>query len=345
LIALLGLLTIGCAVIIASFSIDEEHDQSAGYALRAKRLGIVHDTVDAADTAKGALHVYEVTQRAADKETFLKACDNMASKVTFLRRAEHMSEEQSGQIIDLCVMIRDQLTRLGTTSTEDRMTEAGVLLDRVRRVVLGFALDELRQQDDKLEEQTKAAEFNRRMTIGMAIIEIFSVAGIVFLVMRLTRLESLLTVCAWSHRVNHEGQWMSLERYLEKRFGIRANDGLTREQAEELRGEHVMNGHELVRLIEFEKAAAVRAKEASRAIHSVRNHLTAVLCYTEMAGAGDPEAKRDMAGRVMAHANTISNEVDVLHHAVQSFNPGAPDFRVAPLVPVAEVAVEEECVA
>jgi len=329
LIALLGLLTIGCAVLIASFSIDEEHDQSTGYALRAQRLGIVHDTVDAADNAKAALHVYEETERPADKEAFLKACDTMASKVTSLRRAEHMSEEQSDQIIDLCVAIREQLTKLGTTNAEGT-AEAGALLDRVRRVVLGFALDELRTQDDKLEEQTKAAEFNRRMTIGMAVIEIFSVAGIVFLVMRLTRLESLLTVCAWSHRVNHEGQWITLERYLEKRFGIRANDGLTREQAEELREEHVMNGHELIRLIEFEKTASATAKEAAKAIHSVRNHLTAVLCYSEMAGSGDAEAKRDMAGRVMAHASTISNEVDLLHNAVQSFKPGPPDFRVLP---------------
>ena len=92
--------------------------------------------------------------------------------------------------------------------------------------------------------------------------------------------------------------------------------------------ENAVNGKELMRLIEFEKIASDRAKEANRAIHAVRNHLTAVLCYSEMAGNGDQEAQRDMATRVLTHANTISNEVDVLHNAVRAFNPGPPDLRV-----------------
>jgi hypothetical protein len=328
LVALLSLLTIGCAVLIANFSIGEGRT-GPGYALRAQRLAFVHETVDAADKAKAALRDYEVTQRAEQKDAFLKACDIMAAKVSGLRQAEHMSEEESDQITDLCVAIRQQLNKINA-SPEDRMAEAGDLLDRIRRVVLGFGMDELRQQDEKLEEQTKAAALSRNMTIGMAIIEIFLVAAIVFLVMRLTRLEQLVTVCAWSHRLLYEGQWISLERYLEQRFGIHASEGITEEQAANLMAENEINGQELVRLVEFEKAAGARAKEANRAIHAVRNHLTAVLCYSEMAGTGDPEAQREMSSRVLNHASTISSQVDILHRAVRAFNPGPPDLRVLP---------------
>jgi hypothetical protein len=328
LIALLSLMTVTCAVLIATYSIDESRT-GPGYALRAQRLTFVHETVDAADKAKVALREYEVTRRAEQKTEFLKACDIMASKVSGLRQAEHMSEEQSDQIIDLCVAIRQQLNKIDA-SPEDTMAEAGVLLDRIRRVVLGFGMDELRLQDEKLETQTKAAALSRNITVGMAIIEVFLVAGIVFLVVRLTRLEQLITVCAWSHRLLYEGQWVSLERYLENRFGIRASEGITTEQAANLMAENELSGAELVRLVEFEKAAGARAKEANRAIHAVRNHLTAVLCYSEMAGAGDPEAQREMASRVLNHASTISSQVDILHKAVRSFNPGPPDLRVLP---------------
>jgi hypothetical protein len=154
------------------------------------------------------------------------------------------------------------------------------------------------------------------------------VAGIILLVVRLTRLEHLVTVCAWSHRLLYEGQWVSLERYLEQRFGIRASEGITTEQASRLMEENAINGHELLRLIEFEKAAGDRAKEANRAIHAVRNHLTAVLCYSEMAGNGDAEAQRDMASRVLTHASTISTEVDLLHKTLRAFNPGPPELRI-----------------
>jgi hypothetical protein len=326
LVTLLGLLTIGCAVLIASFSIDEGRNGSS-YALRAARLGDVHEIVAMADTAKTALHEYEATEQPAEKQAFLNACDTMAATVSHLRRAEHISEDESDQIVDLCVAIRQQLNKLDA-SPADGMSEAGLLLDRIRRVVLGFGMDELRLQDDKLAGQTKAAALNRRMTVGMAVIEIFLVVASAFLMVRLTRLEQLVTVCAWSHRLLYEGQWISLERYLEQRFGIRASEGITTAQAAKLMAEDEINGQELVRLIEFEKAAGDRAKEANRAIHAVRNHLTAVLCYSEMAGNGDPEAQRDMASRVMTHASTISNEVDILHNAVRAFNPGPPDLHI-----------------
>jgi hypothetical protein len=325
LIALLSLLTVGCAVFIANFSIDEGRI-GPGYLVRAQKLAYVHDTVEAADQAKAALRAYEVDQQPAEKAAFLKACDVMAAKVTGLRRAEHMTEEESDQIVDLCVAIRQQIDRLGA-SPADQMSEAAVSLDRIRRVVLGFGMDELRQQDERLEEQTKAAALSRNMTVGMAVIEIFLVLGIVFLVVRLTRLEQLVTVCAWSHRLLYEGQWVSLERYLEKRFGIRASEGITTEQAAKVMAENDLNAHELLRLVEFEKAAGARAKEANRAIHAVRNHLTAVLCYSEMAGTGDAEAQREMASRVLNHASTISTQVDLLHKAVRAFNPGPPEIE------------------
>jgi hypothetical protein len=326
LIALLSLLTLGCAVLIADFTIDAGRTGPA-YAQRAARLGFVEDIVTSADQAHEALRVYETTGAAAEKQAFLEACDRMAGKVGRLRQAEHMSEEQSDQIIDLCVAIRQQLNKLDA-SPEDRMLESGLLLDRIRRVVLGFGMDEIRLQDERLQAQTSAAAFNRRMTIVMAITEILLVVGIVALVMRMNRLEQLITVCAWSHRILYQGQWMSLEQYLEERFGIRASEGITAEQAAKLMAQSEVNGHELVRLIEFEKAAGVRAKEANRAIHAVRNHLTAVLCFSEMAGQGDGEAQREMASRVLKHASTISSEVDTLHKAVRGFDPGPPDFRV-----------------
>jgi len=333
LIGLLGLLTVTCAVLIAAFTLGEERG-APGYAARAARLNYVHEIVESADNARLALREYEVTQRPEEKAAFLAACDSMAATVARLRRAERMSEEQSDQIIDLCVSIRQQLNRIDT-STQDQMMESGNLLDRVRRVVLGFGMDELRAQDERLQEQTTAAALGRRATAGMAVIEIFLVAGIVILAVRLSRLEKLVTVCAWSHRLLYEGQWVSLERYLEERFGIRANDGISTEQAARLMEENSVNGQELVRLVEFEKAAGARAKEANTAIHAVRNHLTAVLCYSEMAGNGDSEAQSEMASRVLKHATTISSQVDVLYKAVRGFNPGPPDLHVVP-PPVAE---------
>jgi hypothetical protein len=315
-------------LLTANLSIGEERAQPS-YARRAARMTFVREIVELADKARDSLREYEATRRPEDQAAFLEACDTMAAKVSHLRQAERMSEEQSGQIIDLCVSIRQQLSRLGA-SQADGMAAAGESVDRIRRVVLGFGMDELRAQDEKLAETSLAAARSQTMVIGMAAVEILLVAGIIFLVVRLQRLEQLATVCAWTHRLLYEGQWVSLERYLEQRFGIRASDGITTEQAARLMAENENNGQELVRLIEFEKMAGDRAIEANRAIHAVRNHLTAVLCFSELAGNGDEEAQREMATRVLTHANTISSQVELLHKAVRAFEKGQPLLRVVP---------------
>ncbi|MDQ3171633.1 MAG: GAF domain-containing protein [Acidobacteriota bacterium] len=39
--------------------------------------------------------------------------------------------------------------------------------------------------------------------------------------------ENLVTLCAWSKTVRHEGEWMTFERYLERRFGLMTTHGMS----------------------------------------------------------------------------------------------------------------------
>ncbi len=39
--------------------------------------------------------------------------------------------------------------------------------------------------------------------------------------------ENLVTLCAWSNTVRHEGEWLTFERYLERRFGLRTTHGIS----------------------------------------------------------------------------------------------------------------------
>src|SRR5271166_5302866 len=111
LVALLSLLTVACAVLIAAFTLGEERG-APGYAARAARINFVHQIVESADNARQALREYEVTARPEEKAAFLKSCDTMAATVTRLRHAEQMSEEESDQITDLCIAIRQQLNKI-----------------------------------------------------------------------------------------------------------------------------------------------------------------------------------------------------------------------------------------
>lgn len=50
-----------------------------------------------------------------------------------------------------------------------------------------------------------------------------------------SRLNSLVTICAWSRTVEYEGEWLSFEEYLERRFGLHTTHGISPEEALQLR--------------------------------------------------------------------------------------------------------------
>lgn len=42
--------------------------------------------------------------------------------------------------------------------------------------------------------------------------------------------EEIVTVCAWSKKIKMDGQWMSLEDFLRKRFGVKVSHGIAEEE-------------------------------------------------------------------------------------------------------------------
>lgn len=60
-------------------------------------------------------------------------------------------------------------------------------------------------------------------------------AGAWWLLRRVRDLEGLITVCAWTRRVQWEGRWVSFEEYLLNRFHLRCTHGICDEAAEKMR--------------------------------------------------------------------------------------------------------------
>jgi hypothetical protein len=50
------------------------------------------------------------------------------------------------------------------------------------------------------------------------------------------RVETLVTVCAWSRTVEYEGEWISFEKYLLKRFNVNTSHGISPAEAEKAFG-------------------------------------------------------------------------------------------------------------
>lgn len=60
------------------------------------------------------------------------------------------------------------------------------------------------------------------------------ILGMLLLFRRLSRAQGLITVCAWSRTVEYDGEWLSFEQYLLRRFNVNTSHGLSPAEMEKV---------------------------------------------------------------------------------------------------------------
>jgi len=60
--------------------------------------------------------------------------------------------------------------------------------------------------------------------------------GAGLLILRIRLLQGIITICAWTQRVNYNGAWMRMEEYLWKRFRVKVSHGISEEAFEGVMG-------------------------------------------------------------------------------------------------------------
>jgi CHASE3 domain sensor protein len=73
--------------------------------------------------------------------------------------------------------------------------------------------------------------------LGFLAASVVMVGLSVWLMVKLQRLQNLVTVCAWTQRVQYEGKWIRFEDYLWQRFQIRTTHGMSADAANKMRAE------------------------------------------------------------------------------------------------------------
>ena len=61
-----------------------------------------------------------------------------------------------------------------------------------------------------------------------------SLVMVVVILLRLEKLQEFVTVCAWTGQVKFQGQWLRLDEYLKKQFGIAVSHSLSQDAAEKM---------------------------------------------------------------------------------------------------------------
>lgn len=127
----------------------------------------------------------------------------------------------------------------GVTNLPDMLaisltTEGKNTMDRINRVL--FQMREEEESSLSLSQQHAEADAISGQITTVILIGTIAVAllFIIFIALRLEKLQRVVTVCAWTGQVKYEGEWNRVEEYLKKRFGISVSHGLSREAAEKI---------------------------------------------------------------------------------------------------------------
>ena len=107
-------------------------------------------------------------------------------------------------------------------------------MNQIRAVL--FRIQE--QETQLLVERQQNAEskfiFDQTAQLVMVGVTALALIAIVTILLRLERLRQIVTVCAWTGQVKHEGEWMRMEEYLKRRFGLSITHGLSKSAAEKM---------------------------------------------------------------------------------------------------------------
>jgi hypothetical protein len=107
-------------------------------------------------------------------------------------------------------------------------TESGrARMDELRALISRMGYEE--QQALSLLQTGLRARTHSLTTLLSALVclNVLFALVVLYLLYRLSRVHPLVTVCAWSRTIEYEGEWLSFEEYLKRRFNVDVTHGIS----------------------------------------------------------------------------------------------------------------------
>jgi hypothetical protein len=199
------------------------------------RVHLIDDVSRALKRAETARLEYIATKSNSYIAAYKQASNDVDASMGLLVAKDANVTTTLNDAADLRVFVRGKLASIGDAMLNDYTPPAGVPdaeteLSRVEKIMESLARSESQDVSAELEAARARSEFHRKLTIAIGAINVLFLLGIAFCATQIGKLYSLITMCAWSKRVQYKDQWVPLEEYMRKRFGIRISHGISEEE-------------------------------------------------------------------------------------------------------------------
>ena len=140
-----------------------------------------------------------------------------------------LADQRARQIEEIVALARSGEVGPGVSSEK-----SGSALADIRHVV-----DAMRAHEDELLRGRQAtlaywATRRTRLMTGLSIANAVFAVAVYYVARRWWRVSGIVKMCAWSKTIEYEGEWLSFEAYLHRRFGINTSHGISPREADKL---------------------------------------------------------------------------------------------------------------
>jgi CHASE3 domain sensor protein len=110
------------------------------------------------------------------------------------------------------------------------------IIDQIRSIIAEMQLAEDGMLTDRKRANETKLDTSDAVSTGLLILSATVVIYAGVLILRIRQLQSIITICAWTQRVNFNGKWMPMEDFLWRRFRVKVSHGISEEAFEGVMG-------------------------------------------------------------------------------------------------------------
>ena len=171
----------------------------------------------------------------------------VGQQVNDLRALTADNPAQQQRLDEMQPLIRERLALLDETIALQRRGEHDAalilvnsdrgknMMDKVRGLLRVMDDDEHRLLWLHQREVSKQAGRNTLLLLTVFLASIGCAAVVFYLLRRLSQVEPVVNMCAYSRTIEHEGEWISFEEYLRRRFHVETSHGMSPAEFDRIR--------------------------------------------------------------------------------------------------------------
>ena len=205
---------------------------------------LVNSLVDAETGQRGFL----LTRRDTYLEPYDAGIARVGQQLSVLRALTIDNPGQQQRLTELQPLVRERLGLLAETVAKEKGGDHEAAVDLVNAGRGKFVMDKIRgvlrvmaAEEDHLlwaRQQQLSKDATRSTVVLWTLVLVCAIfaAGLLYLLRRMSSVEPLV-MCAYSRTIEYNGEWLSFEKYMQRRFGIDTSHGLSPAELEKLLAE------------------------------------------------------------------------------------------------------------